>query len=313
MPNWKILISDTLADYGKDLMREVAEVTDKPSISAEDLVNEISEYHALVVRGRTKVTEAVFDAGENLMIVGRAGVGVDNIDLAAAQANGVTVVNSPTATTIAVAEHTLALMLSLVRNISRSDASMKTGGWDKKALRGSELGGKTLGIIGMGRIGRRVANLANAFGMTVIGCDPLIDEESIQDRGAEPVPLTDIYSRSDMITIHVPLTQVTRGMVNGEAFSRMKRGVYIICTARGGIIDETALLARLESGQVAGAALDVFAKEPPGLTALVSHPNVIATPHIGAQTKEAQERAAIHIAEEIISSLEGGPLRWKVV
>jgi D-3-phosphoglycerate dehydrogenase len=190
---------------------------------------------------------------------------------------------------------------------------MKTGGWDKKALRGSELGGKTLGIIGMGRIGHTVADLANAFGMTVVGYDPLIDEKTIQERGAEPVPLVDIYSRSDMITLHIPLSPDTRGMVNGEAFARMKRGVYIICAARGGIIDETALLARLESGQVAGAALDVFAEEPPGLTALISHPNVIATPHISAQTKEAQERTAIHIAEEIMNSLEGKPLRWKVV
>ncbi len=313
MSNWKILISDSLAENGKSLMRESAKVIDNPDINAEDLINEISEYHALVVRGRTKVTEAVFDAAKNLKVVGRAGVGVDNIDLTAAQANEITVVNSPTATSNAVAEHTLALMLSLVRNVARADASMKTGGWDKKALRGSELGGKTLGIIGMGRIGHSVAKFANAFGMTVLGSDPLIDEKTIQERGAEPVSLEGIYSRSDMITLHLPLTLDTRGMVNGEAFARMKRGVFIICAARGGIIDETALLARLESGQVAGAALDVFTKEPPGLTALVSHPNVIATPHIGAQTKEAQERAAIHIAEEIINSLEGKPLRWKVV
>jgi D-3-phosphoglycerate dehydrogenase len=313
MPDWKILISDTLAESGKEILRKHAEVADKAGIPPEDLRKEIHKYHALIVRGRTKVTKAVFDAGDNLKVVGRAGVGVDNIDLTAAQAKGVTVVNSPMATTVAVAEHTFALMFALVRNIPRADATMKAGQWEKKTLKGAELGGKTLGIIGMGRIGSTIVRMAKAFGMTILGCDPLISDHSIRERGAIPQCLEDTFALSDIITLHLPLLPETCGMINEEAIALMKPGVVLISTARGGIVDEAALLMGLESGQVAKAALDVFSEEPPGLTALIAHPNLIATPHIGAQTAEAQERAAIHIAEEIISSLKGEPLRWKVV
>jgi D-3-phosphoglycerate dehydrogenase len=313
MTEWKILISDNLAESGKAVLKGRADVADKGGISAEDLLTEIESYHGLIVRGRTKVTKEVLAAGKNLKVVGRAGVGVDNIDLAAAQESNITVVNSPTATTDAVAEHTLALMLSLVRHIPRADAGMKSGQWDKKGLQGSELAGKTLGIVGMGRIGGRVAELSTAFGMTILGYDPLIPGETIQERKAAPTDLNDLYARSDIISLHLPLTPETRGMVNDEAMNRMKRGVRIICAARGGIINETALLARLESGQVAGAALDVFEKEPPGLTALVALPNVIATPHIGAQTAEAQERAAADIAKEVLAALDDEPLHWRIV
>jgi D-3-phosphoglycerate dehydrogenase len=313
MSEYKVLISDTLGESGKALLRQYAEVADKAGISPEGLEKEIHAYHALIVRGRTKVTQAVFEAGKNLKVVGRAGVGVDNIDLAAAQTAGVTVVNAPTATTAAVAEHTFALMLALFRNIPRADTTMKAGQWEKKALKGSELGGKTLGIIGMGRIGSAVAQIAGAFGMTVIGCDPHIPEDSVREKGAIPQCLEDTLTHSDIITIHVPLLPETRGLIDEEIIGSMKPGVTLISTARGGIIDEAALLKGLESGQMAGAALDVFADEPPGLTRLVAHPNLIATPHIGAQTFEAQERAAVHIAEEIISSLKDQPLRWKVV
>lgn len=313
MSKWKILISDTLAENGKSLLQETAEVDDKAGISAEDLLIEIGEYHALIIRSRTKVTKEIFNAAKKLKVVGRAGIGVDNIDLAAAQAKGVTVVNSPTAPTTSVAEHTLALMLSLVRNITRADATMKAGQWEKKAFKGTELAAKTLGIIGMGRIGRAVGRLARGFDLTVLGHDPLIPEQTIRERGAEPASLMDIFTRSDIITLHIPLTPETRGLINEQALTKMKRGVYLVCTARGGIIDETALLTHLESGQVAGAALDVFDQEPPGLTALVSHPNVIATPHISAQSSEAQERVSIHIAEEVLRSLRDEPLRWQVV
>jgi len=313
MSQHKILISDPLGESGKELLRQHAEVADKAGISPEDLEKEIHGYHALIVRGRTKVTQAIFDAGKNLKVVGRAGVGVDNIDLTAAQAAGVTVVNAPTATTAAVAEHTFALMLALSRNIPRADATMKAGQWEKKALKGSELGGKTLGIIGMGRIGSAVAQIAGTFGMTVLGCDPLIPEDDVREKGATPQCLEDTLAQSDIISIHVPLIPETRDLIDEKAIALMKPGITLISTARGGVIDEAALLKRLDSGHVARAALDVFADEPPGLTPLVNHPNLIATPHIGAQTLEAQERAATHIAEEIISSLKGQPLRWKVV
>jgi D-3-phosphoglycerate dehydrogenase len=190
---------------------------------------------------------------------------------------------------------------------------MKSGLWLKDDMMGSEVNGKTLGVIGMGNIGSTVSHLASALGMKVLGYDPLIPADEIQKRGAEPALIQDLYSRSDFITLHVPLSAETRGMINGQSLAAMKRVVRLICAARGGIVDETALLGALESGQVAGAALDVFAKEPPGISALVTHPRVIATPHIGAQTMEAQARAARDIAEEVLAALNGKVLRWKVV
>ncbi|TAK10757.1 MAG: hypothetical protein EPO32_14195 [Anaerolineae bacterium] len=313
MPPWKVLITDSLEDAGKAILADRAEVDDRPGLPAEELLNIISGYDALIVRGRTRVTREVIEAGKNLKLVGRAGVGVDNIDLAAAAAQSVKVVNSPIATTNAVAEHTLALILAMVRQIPRADTLLKAGQWAKKELIGAELSGKTLGLLGLGRIGSSVGRLAAAFGMRVIAFDPPLSPQEVAARGAQPVTLDELYAGSDVISIHSPLTPETRNMVNGEALARMKRGVFIVCAARGGIIDETALLARLESGQVAGAALDVFATEPPGLSALVAHPHVVATPHIAAQTAEAQERAAVDIATEIIAGLKGEPLRWQVV
>jgi D-3-phosphoglycerate dehydrogenase len=313
MPEWKILITDGLDEVGKSMLSEAAQVSDRAGISAEALLREIGNYEALIVRGRTRVTQAVFDAAQRLKVVGRAGVGVDNIDLAAASLHGVTVVNAPVSTTIAVAELTLALMFSLARSVPRADAAMKSCQWIKNELHGVELNGKTLGIIGMGRIGSEVARRARALDMAVIGYDPLVSLEEIRQRGAEPVSLTDLYARSDFISLHVPSIPETRGMISGQSFGYMKRGVRLICAARGGLIDETALLGALETGQVAGASLDVFANEPPGLSALVAHPNVIATPHIGAQTVESQARASVDIATEVLAALRGEPLRWKVV
>lgn len=313
MSKWKILITDGLNENGREVLRPTAQVDDRNGISEKELLNTIGEYDALIVRSRTKVTPAVFDAASRLKAIGRAGVGVDNINLTSATAHGVTVVNTPASTTLAVAEHTLALTLALARSIPRADAAIKTGQWTKRELIGIELSGKVLGIIGVGNIGSAVARFATAFGMVVLGNDPLLSMEEIRQRGAEPASLSDLYARSDFISLHLPLGPETRGMISGQALGYMKRGVRVICTARGGVIDETALLGALESGQVAGAALDVFAKEPPGLTALVSHPNVIATPHIGGQTIEAQARAAADIATEVLAALRGEPLRWKVV
>ncbi len=313
MSGWKILITDGLDAKGKALLSEIGDVADRNGLSAEDLLKEIGQYDALIVRSRTKVTPAVFDAGTALKVVGRAGIGVDNIDLNSAKAHGVRVVNSPLATTVTVAELTLGLMLSLVREIPRADGSMKSGKWLKKELEGAELYGKTLGIIGFGRIGSAVADRAKAFGMNIVAYDRLKAAESILERGGQPVSFEQLLAESDFISLHLPLTNETKNMLDAAAFSKMKTGVYLVDAARGGIVDEEALLAALESGKVAGAALDVFAAEPPGESPLVNHPRVICTPHIGAQTQEAQARAGYDIATEIIAALKGEPLRWRVI
>lgn len=312
MGSWKVLLTDGLESNGQEILRNIAQVDDRPGISADELLTIIGDYDALIVRGRTKVTAAVFEAGKKLKVVGRAGIGVDNIDLAAAKEKKVTVVNSPLATTVTVAELTLGLMLAAVRDLARADKSLKEGKWLKKEFEGAELSQKTLGVIGMGRIGAAVVKRAAAFDMKVIGYDPLIPANEIAARGAEPVSLDDLLKKSDMITMHIPLTAESKHILNADAFSKMKQGVYIICAARGGVIDEAALLDALNSGKVAGAALDVFATEPPGLTDLVAHPKVVCTPHIGAQTVEAQARAAEDISSEIARALQEEDLRWRV-
>ena len=312
MTQYKILITDGLDESGLSVLRAAAEVDDQPGISADDLLRVIPGYDALIVRGRTKVTASVLQAGSRLKAIGRAGVGVDNIDLEAAKQHHVTVVNAPISTSLAVAELTFGLLLAVAREIPRADAGMKLGNWLKKELEGVELNGKTLGVIGFGRIGMEVGKRAAAFGMNVIAYDPLISEDEIRQRGAEPVSIQDVYAWSDFISLHLPLNVQTRDMMGAQAFSQMKDGVRIVCAARGGIIDEAALVAALNRGKVAGAALDVFGLEPPGLKEAVSHPRVIATPHIGAQTVEAQSRASEDIAAEVLSVLQGRTLRWKV-
>lgn len=312
MGKFKVLLTDGLEENGQSLLRQAVDLDDKKGISAEELLTIVGDYDALVVRGRTKVTADVFKAGTKLKVVGRAGVGVDNIDLQAAKAAGVTVVNSPLATSVAVAELAMGMMLAVVREIPRADHSMKEGKWLKKEFEGTELSGKVLGIIGMGRIGSLVGARAAAFGMKLIGYDPLIPSNEIKARGAEPVSLDDLCRQSDVITLHIPLTPDSRNLINANHFAQMKPGVYIVCAARGGVLDEPALLQALNDGKVAGAALDVFSTEPPGLTDLVSHPHVINTPHIGAQTMEAQNRAADDISTEILRALNSEPLRWKV-
>ena len=312
MSEFKILITDGLDQSGQSILRANANVDDQSGISADDLLKVIPDYDALIVRGRTKVTPSTMDAAARLKVIGRAGVGLDNIDLDAAKKHKITVVNAPMSTSLAVAELTFGLLLALAREIPRADAGMKRGEWLKKELEGVELSGKTLGLIGFGRIGVEVGKRASAFGMNVIAYDPLISEDEIKERGAEPVSIQDLYAWSDFISLHLPLNVQTRDMMGKLAFSQMKDGVRIACAARGGIIDESALLHALNSGKVAGAALDVFGQEPPGLTETISHPRVIATPHIGAQTVEAQSRASEDIANEVLSALQEKPLRWKV-
>jgi len=312
MSDYKILITDGLDERGQSILRTSAEVDDKSGIPAEDLVNVIGDYDGLIVRGRTRVTAAVFDAASRLKVVGRAGVGVDNIELDAAKKHNVAVVNAPTSTTIAVAELAFGLLLALAREIPRGDVSMKQGNWIKKDLEGVELSGKTLGVIGYGRIGTEVGRRAAAFGMNVLVYDPNVTEDELVHGDAEPVSLQDLFAWSDFLSLHLPLNVQTRDLIGQSEFFQMKDGVRIVSTARGGIIDEAALLDALNKGKVAGAALDVFSQEPPGLTELIAHPRVIATPHIGAQTAEAQSRAAEDIAAEVLAALSGKPLRWRV-
>ena len=312
MPDYKILITDGLDERGQSILRASAHVDEKGGLSAEELAATIPDYDALVVRGQTRVTADLLKAAARLKVVGRAGVGVDNIDLEAAKKNNIAVVNAPTSTTIAVAELAFGLLLAVARDIPRADAAMKQGEWLKKQLEGVELSGKTLGIIGYGRIGIEVGRRAAAFGMNVIVYDPNVTEEELSHSDAEPVSLQDLYAWSDFISLHLPLNVQTRDLIGPQAFAQMKQDVRIVSTARGGIIGEDALLEALKSGKVAGVGLDVFEKEPPGLTELVSHPHVIATPHVGAQTVEAQSRAAEDIAREVLSALRGEPLRWKV-
>jgi D-3-phosphoglycerate dehydrogenase / 2-oxoglutarate reductase len=311
MSAWKILLTDGLEKKGQTIMRESAQVDDKKGITAEELLQIVGEYDAVIVRGRTKMTPEVFAAAPNLKVVGRAGVGVDNINLDAARAHGVTVVNSPTATTLAVAELTMGMLLAVVREIPRADAAMKSGQWLKKELMGRELNGKTLGVIGLGRIGTAVSKRAAAFGMEIVVYDYKLTDEEVIECGCRPVTLDELFACSDMITMHIPLTPHSRNILNAEAFDKMKQGVFIVCAARGGVIDEEALLTALNSGKVAGAALDVFVNEPPGEAPLVKHPKVIAVPHVGAQTVEAQDRAAVDIGTEVLAALNGESLRWR--
>jgi len=294
------------------MLSKVAEVDNRAGISEMDLLKSIPKFDALIVRGRTKVSETLMGAGKSLKVIGRAGVGVDNIDLEAAKKHKITVVNAPMSTSLAVAELTFGLLLALAREIPKADNSMKLGNWDKKQFQGVELNGKTLGVIGFGRIGVEVGKRASSFGMNVVAYDPLISEDEIQKRGAEAVSIQDLYAWSDFISLHLPLNVQTRDLIGPLAFSQMKDGVRIVCAARGGIIDEKALVESLDSGKVGGAALDVFAEEPPGKSDAVLHSRVIATPHIGAQTMEAQSRASEDIANEVLAALEGKSLQWKV-
>ena len=309
----KILVSDGLAEDGLAVLRLAGEVTLNPKITPDDLLAVLPEYQALVVRSRTKVTQKVIEAGINLKVIGRAGVGVDNIDVAAAVARGIAIVNCPTAATVAVAEHTLGLLISLARHIPEANASMKQGKWEKSALMGTELYSKTLGLIGLGRIGTEVAKRAAAFAMRIIAYDPYLSADQIRKRQAEPVTFDEVLTQSDYVSLHLPLTGETRGLLGSKQFGMMKKGARLICAARGSVVDEEALRAALDSGTLAAAALDVFSNEPPLADSIALHPKVIATPHIGAMTHEAQACAGVLIAEEVAAVLQGRRPRWRVV
>ena len=313
MAKLRVLLTDGLQESGKDLLSNSVECVDRKGISAEELLTDIPDYDGVIVRGRTKITKEVLNKAKNLKVIGRCGVGVDNIDLAAAKQKGVAVVNAPVATTTSVAELTLGMIFSLAREIPRASSGMKNGEWLKKSLVGVELRGKSLGIIGYGRIGAMVGKLASSAGMRINAFDLILKPESTFVDGGEIMAFEDVLRESDFITIHTPLTEVTHHLIDEDAFSKMKDGVFLVCAARGGIIDEQALLNALNSGKVSGAALDVFETEPPTNQDLIDHPKVIATPHIGGQTTDAQNQASMDIAGEVLAALNGEDLRWKIV
>ncbi len=305
MPH-RILISDPLQASGFDILRESgAEVTVLAEEERPRLGEILPDYDALVVRSMTKVTRELLEAGRRLKVVGRAGIGVDNIDVAAATERGILVVNAPTANLLSATEHTFALLLAVARNIPAADASIKAGQWDRKRFVGLELQGKTLGVIGFGRIGQKVADRARAFGMSVIASDPFLDAEVARRQGVELLEIDELLARADVVTLHTPLTDGTRGLLSAARLRAMKQGALLVNCARGGLVDEAALLEVLESGRLAGAGLDVFAAEPPTDLPLVRHPKVVATPHIGAQTREAQERIAVETTRMVVAALEG--------
>ncbi len=301
----RILIADSLAPAGAELLRESAEVDQLRDEDRPRLVELIANYDAVIVRSGTEITREVLEGGERLKVVARAGVGVDNIDIAAATQRGVLVINAPTANSLSATEHTFALLLALARRIPSADASLKAERWERKRHVGSELQGKALGVIGFGQIGRRVATRARAFEMEVLAYDPFLQAEVARRLDVEPVALGDLLARSDFITFHTPLTDQTRNMLDESRIALMKDGAAVINVGRGGVVDAEALLAALESGKLAGAGLDVFPEEPPTDYRLAAHPRVVATPHIGAQTTEAQERIATETARMVLAALRG--------
>jgi D-3-phosphoglycerate dehydrogenase len=306
----KVLISDNLSPKGVKILKKAGlDVDVKTGLAPQELKKEIGAYDALVVRSATKVTSDIIDAAKNLKVIGRAGSGLDNIDKIAATKQGIVVMNTPGGNTITTAEHTMSLLFSMARQIPQATASMKQGKWEKKKFKGVELYNKVLGIIGLGNIGAHVARMAQGVGMNIITYDPFLSEEKAKDLGVKVVGLDELIKKSDVITIHTPLTDETRAMINAERMSKMKPGVMIINPARGGVVDESALCDALKSGKVAAAALDVFEKEPPGECPLLGLDNIVATPHLGAATQEAQDNVAIAVAEQIVDYLVHGTIR----
>ena len=299
----KVIICDPIHEDGVKMLSDAGlEVTLDTEVTAEDLLQKIGEYDAMVIRSRTKVTKEVLDAAKNLKAIARAGVGLDNVDLPYAKEKGVEVFNSPEAPCNAVAELVLGMMFNMARMISEADAGMKQGKWEKKNLTGFEIQGKTLGIIGFGRIGYTLGKKAKCLGMRVLAFDVAMDRVKgfVEEIGAEAVDLDTLYAQSNFITVHVPLLPQTKHMINKEAIAKMRDGVHLINAARGGVIDEVALKEALDSGKVQGAALDVFEQEPKPDEELVCRPNVICTPHIGAGSVEAQIGNSTVVAEKLI-------------
>jgi D-3-phosphoglycerate dehydrogenase len=307
----KVLVSDNLADSGVEKLRSVPglEIDVNTGLTPAELTQVIGGYDALVIRSATKATADVIAAGKNLKVIARAGIGLDNVDIEAASKRGIVVMNTPDGNVITTAEHAIAMMLAMTRNIPQAASTMKVGQWEKKRFTGREIYNKVLGIIGIGRIGRIVADRAKGLRMNVIAYDPYISTEALEKLGIRGVSIDDLFARSDYITVHTPMTRETRNIINAAAFKKMKKGVFIINCARGGIVNEQDLYDAIQSGIVAGVALDVFMQEPPKDNPLLALEQVIATPHLGASTDEAQENVAIAVAEQVIDFLKDGTIR----
>ena len=309
----KVLVSDPIDQTGLDILSQVATVDVKTKLPLEELISIIPEYDALMIRSGTKVTQAVIEAADKLQIIGRAGVGVDNVDVQAATRKGIVVVNSPEGNTIAAAEHALAMMLSMSRFIPAANQSVKSGGWDRKSFTGVEVYKKTLGVVGLGKIGSHVATVARAMGMNLLAFDPFISSDRAEELGCRLVEMDFLLQESDYITLHIPKTKETAHLINAESLRKMKPTARIVNCARGGIIDEDALAEALEAGVIAGAALDVYEEEPLGESKLRSiDKSLVMTPHLGASTAEAQVNVAIDVAEQIRDVLLGLPARSAV-
>jgi D-3-phosphoglycerate dehydrogenase len=307
----KVLVSDPLSQRAVSILRETPglAVEERRGLSETELFPLVGDIDAWVVRGATKVTRRLIEAAPKLRWVARAGAGIDNIDAAAARERGICVLNVPGANAIAVAELVFGLLLSLFRRIPAADSSIKRGEWDKARFKGRELRGKTIGILGLGMIGRAVAQRSLAFEMKCVGYDPLLSEDTMRDLEVEPLSLADLLPRSEILTLHVPLQASTQGMIGAREIARLPRGAVLVNAARGGLVDEAAVLAALEEGQLGGAVFDVFAQEPPGALALLQREDVVATPHIGAATVEAQEAVGEEIVKLLLGKLrEGGAI-----
>lgn len=308
----RILVTEKIGNEGIRLLQQAADVDVQLNLTPTQLKEILGSYDALVVRSQTKVTADVLDAGLNLRVVGRAGTGVDNIDQAAATARGILVVNAPASNRFAVAELTLGLILAIARRIPQAHSSLMSGKWERGKFMGGELRGKTLGLLGLGRIGTEVAQRARAFEMTVLAYDPFISADRATQLGVTPVTLDELLRQADIISLHVPLLESTRNLLNHERLHQMKRGAWIVNCARGGIIDEAALAEALHAGHIGGAALDVWATEPPSDSPLLHAPNIIGLPHLGASTEEAQVLTAIDVAQGVIDALQNRTPQYAV-
>jgi D-3-phosphoglycerate dehydrogenase len=305
----RVLVSDPLSARAVAALRAAPglHVEERKGLGEADLLPLVADIDAWIVRGATQVTRKLIESAPRLRWVARAGAGLDNIDVAAAKERGIAVLNVPGANAVAVAELVFGLLLGLLRHIPEADASVRRGEWDKSRFMGRELRGKTLGIVGLGKIGRAVAQRALAFEMTCVGHDPLVPEADVRAMGIEPLALDDLVSRADVLTLHVPLSPETRGLIGADRIARLPRGAFLVNAARGGLVDEAALLGALESGAIAGAALDVFSAEPPKGSPLVGHPRVVATPHVGAATVEAQEAVGEEIVRLLLARMAEAP------
>jgi len=308
----KVLVADSVADEGIDILRSYAQVDIKLGLKPEEIISIIGDYEALVVRSRTKVSPKVIEAGKKLQVVARAGVGVDNIDVEAATRRGIVVVNAPTGNAISAAEHTIALMLSLARHIPQANAMLKSGVWQRSDFMGIEVKDKVLGIIGLGNVGSEVAKRARGLEMKLIACDPFISIDYAHNLQVELLSLEQLLKESDFITLHLPLTASTKTLIGAKELALVKPTVRIINTARGGLIDEEALVKAVKEKRVAGAAIDVFSREPTTKSVLFGDDNIITTPHLGASTTEAQSMAAKDIARQIVDIFKGRPARYAV-